>query len=220
MLLKIDGKEMPDTTAYDPNDGVSLRRFQEAFGKIAADIKPGAEVTLLVKREGEEKTIKATAIDKAAREKIEKENKEGPPKPKEPAPTPGADRGYVGFEARAVASLSAKQKKRWKVKAEAGVVAVRVLADSPAAKAGLANGDLLVKVADAALPTTQELAEAKDPGELVTSTFAKIAASVKPGAEVEIVVERDGKPVTLKAVAVDKRAIDELEAASDEPDDE
>jgi S1-C subfamily serine protease len=219
MLLKFAGKEMPDTTTIDTADGMAPKRFGDAFMKLAEGIKPGSEVEIVVKRKGTdaELVLKAIAIDKATLEKIEKQNKDGPAKPKEPTPVPEAtDRGYVGFDVRPVASLSPKQKKRWRVKAESGVVAVRVLKGSPAQKAGLANGDVLVKFAGVALPTVKELQEAKDARDLVTSTFAKVNAGLKPGIDVEIVVEREGQPVTLTAVAVDRKAMDEIEGESDE----
>lgn len=219
MLVKYAGKDMPDTTAIDAMDPMAPKRFGDVFMKLAEDVKPGGEVEIVVKRKGTEMVLKATATDRATLEKIEKENKEGPAKPKEPTPAPEAtDRGYVGFDVRPVASLSTKQKKRFKVKAESGVVAVRVLKGSPAQKAGLANGDVLVKFAGVALPTVKELEEAKDARDLVTSTFAKVNAGLKAGADVEIVVEREGKPVTLTAAAVDKQAMEQIESASDEAD--
>ena len=216
-LLKLAGKDVPDTTEIDPTDNTAQRRFSDAFTKLAEDIKPGVEVELLIKREGEQQTIKAKAIDKAALEQIQKDNKEGA-KPKEDEDE-AKNLGYLGFEARLVSGLSYKQKKRWKVKAEKGIVAVRVLRDSPAQKAGLANGDVLVKYAGVPVPTAKEIEEAKDPRELVELAFAKLDATLKAGAEVEIVVEREGQPVTLKATAVDRAAIDKIEEASGEGDD-
>jgi S1-C subfamily serine protease len=105
------------------------------------------------------------------------------------------------------------------VKAEKGIVAVRVLKDSPAQKAGLANGDVLLKYAGVAVPTAKEIEEAKDPREFVELAFDKLDATLKAGAEVEIVVEREGQPVTLKATAVDKETINKIEEASGEGDD-
>ena len=133
---------MPDTTSIDPTDGTANAASRTPSRSSPRTSSRASRWSCLIKREGEEKTIKAKTIDKATLEKIEKDNKEGTGKPKE-GEDEAKNLGYLGFEARLVSGLSYKQKKRWKVKAEKGIVAVRVLKDSPAQKAGLANGDVL-----------------------------------------------------------------------------
>lgn len=216
VLLKFAGQDMPDTQKIDPTDGNSEKRFGDAFKKLTEGIKPGDTVEFVVDRRGKEMVIKATAVDRATKDKIDKENKEaGKPAPAEPTPgPPPPDRGYVGFAARTVESLNRIDRKRWKVTAEKGIVAVEVVPGSPADKAGLKNGDVLVKYAGVALPTQKELEEAKHAQGLVQETFAKIAGSLKVGADVELVVEREGAPVTLKAVTVDGATMEKLRAAA------
>lgn len=222
LLLKFAGKDVPDTKAISRTDTNAERHFADDFKKVAEGIKPGDTVEFVVDRRGKEMVIKATAVDRATIEKIDRENKEaGKPKPAEPTPGPApSDRGYIGFEARNVDSLNPKEKKRWKVTAAKGIVALHVVPGSPGEKAGLKNGDVLVKFGGVPLPTAKELEEAKSARDLVQETFAKIAASFKAGKEVEIVVEREGAPVTLKAVAVDGPAMQKLRAAVDDDDDD
>jgi S1-C subfamily serine protease len=57
---------------------------------------------------------------------------------------------------------------------------------SPAQKAGLQGGDILIKFAGSKITDIE--------------TYMTALSAKKPGDEVEIVVNRDGKEVTLKAV--------------------
>lgn len=113
------------------------------------------------------------------------------------APAVAADeRGYVGF----VPSFAARPAK--------GIAIERVHPGSPADKAGLKAGDILLKY------DGQDVPNAKDYDDESTTAFPgaflKIAQQVKVGAEVEMVVERDGRPLTLKAVAIDEAAMKKL----------
>jgi serine protease Do len=71
-------------------------------------------------------------------------------------------------------------------KVKQGVLVSRVAPDSPSAKAGLRAGDVITSVNGRAVDSLRDLTE-----ELRT---------VKPGAEVEIGITRDGKASTLKPV--------------------
>src|SRR5438045_2274761 len=62
-----------------------------------------------------------------------------PAVPHSPGSVADVGHGYVGFTAMPVVLLTPKQRELWSVKAESGVVAVRVLKGSPAEKAGLHN---------------------------------------------------------------------------------
>jgi S1-C subfamily serine protease len=222
LLLKLAGRDMPDTKSIDTTDPSAQKRFADTFKKLTEGIKPGDTVEFVVNRRGKEMVIKAEAVDQATIERINRENKEAEnPKPnRPPSGPPPADRGYVGFEARPVDTLNRLDRKRWNITAMKGIVALNVVPGSPADQAGLKNGDVLVKYAGTALPTQKEIEDAKNPRELVQDAFLTIAATLKAGALVEVVVERDGAHVTLKAVAVDGPTMEKLRAAApvDDPD--
>lgn len=159
---------------------------------------------------------------------------DGDPKPA-PAPTPTdkpadkpadkptekpAERGYIGFTPAPAAALSAKQKEHWHVKSTTGVVAVRILKGSPADLAGFHNGDVVLKYNGKDAPSTKDL-DATNPEKVQAFqiAFGALASAVKEGAVVEIVVERDGKPVTLKATAIGMEAMQKVAAAAGEDED-
>jgi Protease degQ (EC 3.4.21.-) len=120
-----------------------------------------------------------------------------------------------------VALLSPEAKAHFKVKADHGVVALNVRPGSPAATAGLANGDVLLKYAGQDVPDTKGLDPTKpESGEAFGAAFAKIAGTTRPGKEIEVVVERDGKPVTLKAVPVDLATAQKFAGEEEDEDDE
>lgn len=218
VLLKFAGSDVPDTKGLDLGDPeAALEKFQEAFGKIAGGMKAGSEVEIVVQRDGKPVTLKAVPVERAAIEALDKAAAATTEKPDPEA----AARGFLGFTPAPAALLSAKQKAKWNVKAEKGVVAVRVLKDSPAAKAGLKDGDVMLQFAGQDVPATKDLDPAKkQSAEAFGAAWSKIAATVKPGAKVAVVVERDGKPVTLDATSVDLAAIQKVAAASGEDDEE
>ena len=92
---------------------------------------------------------------------------------------------------------------------EMRAVAVQVVPGSPAAKAGLKDGDVLLKFAGADVPSTKDVT---DEASFMAwqESFGKVRNTVKAGAKVQIVVEREGKPVTLEAVAVDEATMKKL----------
>jgi S1-C subfamily serine protease len=96
----------------------------------------------------------------------------------DPEPDPRG-RGYLGVQIAMVGD---------------GRVAVQnVVADGPASRAGLRNGDVLLKV---------DLEEAKDvPGTI------RIISAKKPGTALELLVEREGKKLDVR-MKVGSRPID------------
>jgi S1-C subfamily serine protease len=131
----------------------------------------------------------------------------------------GVGHGYVGFTAMPVILLTPKQRALWSVKADSGVVAVRVFKGSPAEKAGLHNGDVLLTVAGQEMPSTKDIDASKPDGaRTFADAFARISSIVRTGSDVELVVARDGKRATLMAVAVDLEAMRRIVAASGEED--
>jgi hypothetical protein len=212
VLVKVNGKEMPATGEIDLENLTDARnKFNDAFIKLVEDVKPGDEVTLLLKRQGEEMTVKAKAVSQAAMKRIEKglppEEETKPSAPAEPA----ADQGAVGFEALPLGSVTEKQREDWHVKAASGVVVSRVVKGSPAEAAGLKLGDALLKYGGVEMPTGEDLADAgKGAKTLVRDTIAKIEADLKVDGEIEILVRRDFKPWKFKAKAVTQAALKAL----------
>ena len=137
--------------------------------------------------------------------------------PAESAPHVG--QGYVGFTAMPVVLLTPKQRVLWNVVAQRGVVAVRVLKGSPAEKAGLQNGDVLLQYAGQDVPSTRDVDPGKPSGaKTFGDAFARISSVVGSGAGVALVVERGGTRVTLTAVSVDLDAMKKIVAGSGEED--
>jgi membrane-associated protease RseP (regulator of RpoE activity) len=154
-----------------------------------------------------------------------------PPPADKPAETPGekptekpsekpAERGYIGFIPAPAAALSPKQREHWNVKSTTGVVGVRIVKGSPADVAGFRNGDVILKYNGHDAPSTKDL-DVKDPQKVQAFqiAFGALASAVKVGGVVEIVVERDGKPVTLKATAIGMEAMQKISAAAGEDED-
>jgi S1-C subfamily serine protease len=225
VVVSIAGKEMPDTKALTPDDHDARDKFTAAIGAIVSTMKVGTEVEVVVRRsEGKDAknvTLKMTPIEKSRIDTLWRAESDGAegglPPPAGTAPT--ADHGYIGLSPMPVALLSDAEKERWSVTAKGGIIATHVIAGSPATKAGLRNGDVLKQFAGEDLPMWNTQATTPVARREFKAAFAGIAAKVKVGAEVEIVVERDGKPVTLKATAIDLTAMQKLaEAAMDDGD--
>jgi hypothetical protein len=132
-----------------------------------------------------------------------------------------ADRGFVGINIAPVALLSPKEKTRWKIAATKGVVIFGVVPEAPAAKAGLKDGDVLVRFNGHDVAATPEV----DPQDKASrqkwgDTLASWVRGVKVGADLPLVVERDGKPVTIVAKTIDFATLGKLRKAAGMDDDE
>ena len=132
------------------------------------------------------------------------------PTPTPPTPPPVTDHGYLGFQAVPAALIPSVDRAVFGITAETGVVVVRVFPGGPAEKAGLKVDDVLTQVGGRAVPDVTTIVRDDPHGSAFAVAFQKITAAWKPGAEVELVVARGGKPVTLKAVPVDKATMDAL----------
>jgi len=229
VLVSIAGKDLPDTKDLNPDDAASREKFAASLQAIVGTMTVGKEVEVVVRRReaGESKgesrnvALRMTPIEKERIDELwRQQTGEGgaPPPPAGVAPT--ADHGYVGFSPMPVALLSDAEKERWSVKATAGVIATHVIAGSPATKAGLMNGDVLKKFHGEDLPVWNTQVPVPVARREFRAAFASIVSRVKVGAEVEIVIERDGKPVTLRAKAIDLKEMQRLTDAAmddDEP---
>ncbi len=193
-------------------------------GRIAVNGKPGSgENVRIVQKDGQ--TI---LLISEGEEGEEHEGRVGPAAPAgaakagaSEAAAAAAERGYLGFMPVPVRALSSWEKAYFKVKADHGVVVLNVRPGSPADKAGLKNGDVLLKYAGQVVPDTKSLDPSKtEGGEWFSAAFAKIAGTTRPGKEIEVVVERDGKPVTLKATPVDLAAAKKFAGEEEEDEDD
>lgn len=144
------------------------------------------------------------------------------PAPAPPAPEANdADetRGYVGYGPGLVQRLDDKEREKLGITRKAGLFVAGVTPNSPADKADLKPGDVILKVKGADV-TDAEKVDPKDEDAMKAwfdGAFKKLTATIKPGDEVEIVVERAGKTLTLKPVAITKDEMDKLrEAARDD----
>lgn len=128
---------------------------------------------------------------------------------------PAAAPGFIGVTPAPAAALSKKQREQWTVKADSGVVAVQVWKGGPAEVAGLRNGDVLLKYAGKDVPSTKDL-DVKDPRRVDAFQVAcrGLNAGVVEGSVVEVVVEREGKPVTIRATAIGMDAMRKVIAAA------
>lgn len=210
LLLKVNGKDLPSTADIDTADHQARQKYGQAFVKLVEDVKPGDEVVLLLKRKGEELTLKPKAVSLAAIKRIEK----GLPAEDEPKPAPGevaADQGVAGFEVVPASTLTEKQREDWNVKSASAVIVSRVVKGSPADLAGLKRGDGLLKYQGVELPSAQDLADAgKDAEAFLRDAIAKIEAGLKVDGEVEFFLRRDFKPWKLKAKAISREALNAL----------
>ena len=118
----------------------------------------------------------------------------------------GDERGYLGFRP----SFKERPKK--------GIAVEVVFPGGPAEKAGLKAGDILLKYNGQDVPDAKGYDDESE--NAFPIAFLKIAEQVKAGAEVELVVERDGKAVTLKAVALNQEAIAPFMPAEEEEEEE
>lgn len=77
VLLKMNGKDMPDAKAVDPENNDQVEAFLKGpFKTLTSTIKPGDTVELVVDRAGTQTTVKAVAIDKVTMEKLQEEQKD------------------------------------------------------------------------------------------------------------------------------------------------
>ncbi|MBS4015468.1 MAG: Do family serine endopeptidase [Candidatus Latescibacteria bacterium] len=91
-------------------------------------------------------------------------------------------RGYLGVFPQ---EISQDLKKALNLPSTEGVLLAEVVDNTPAAKAGLKAGDVVVKFAGKKIIDVQQ--------------FRRVVAEYKPGSEIQIEVIRDGKTMTFKA---------------------
>ena len=108
---------------------------------------PGADVSLRVLRAGESVTLQGTVDILAYGEKV-----------KEAIPAEAEQQGTIGA---AVATLTPEVRKQYRIaKGVKGVVITDVLPDSPAARAGLKVGDIIVSINNSPIQSSKDASEA------------------------------------------------------------
>ena len=127
-----------------------------------------------------------------------------PPAPAPAGPDIDETRGYVGYRPGFVQDLEAAERKELGIVRKAGLYVAGVTTNGPASKAGLKVGDVVLKVkghdvtdAEKVLPKDQD-----EQGKWLSGAFKAITSTVKPGEEVEMMLERGGKSVTVKPIAI------------------
>lgn len=209
----VEGAEGGVTVVGPDGKKMTLRLVPEGTEGARVVLEDGR--TILVFGEGKEG-------GKGEKEEDEKdEDGEGHEGAKPAAPAASDPRGYLGFSPVPIELLSPEARAHAKVTAQHGVVALRVYPGSPAEKAGLKDGDVILQYAGQDVPPTKDLDPSKPEGvEAFTAAFAKVAGTTRPGIEIGIVVERDGKPVTLRATPIDLAAMKKIAAAAGEDDED
>lgn len=114
-----------------------------------------------------------------------------PPDPPAPPEMPGAIRSYLGI---GVAEIDAERAKALKLSEERGVEITRVEPDSPAEKAGLKVGDVVLEYNGQRVEGTQQ--------------FVRMVRETPPGRRVTLLISRDGATQTVTATLGRRREPD------------
>ncbi|MDW8132020.1 MAG: PDZ domain-containing protein [Bryobacterales bacterium] len=134
------------------------------------------------------------AQEPALIEEIEKIVIVNPPAPPDPPPLPerpGSARSYLGI---GVAEIDAERAKALKLAEERGVEITRVEPDSPAEKAGLKVGDVVLEYNGQRVEGTQQ--------------FMRMVRETPPGRRVTLLISRDGATQTVTATLGRRRDAD------------
>lgn len=163
VVVKVDGKEVADPAAL--TEAISAR-------------KPGDKVKLTVVRDGQEQEIEATLGERPVR----RPSVRALPQPALPQPFTPQRQAYLGVH---IQEVTPELKERLGLAVDKGAVITEVMADSPAAKAGLKTDDVITGVGDKPITSPDELRQ--------------VIAGSKPGSEVVLHVQRGKEKLELKA---------------------
>jgi serine protease Do len=174
--------------------------------KAVSKASPGDEVSVIVLRDGKRQDLKVTLGEREERNVIVLRHgsdddsatcagKDGKDGKDFEIYTFTARGGYLGISMQ---DLTEQLGKHFGVEGGEGVLVSEIKPDTPAARAGIEAGDVIVKVGDQAVTGGGEL--------------RKALAEVKPGDEVALAVVRDGRSRTLSAKLAEWPENTELEA--------
>ncbi len=153
-------------------NGEKIRHAQDLVDVIS-ELAPGSAVKIGLWRDGKKKDVTATLGKREPRKKISWEDKK--------KWVNYSSGGYVGI---VLQELNADLAPYFKVKAGEGVLIIRVEKNTPAEKAGLKAGDVMVQMGD------QKVTDA--------GSVHQVMADMKKGDTVVIMVVRHGKKETFK----------------------
>jgi len=138
----------------------------------------------------------------------------------DPAPAPAPPdidetRGYVCWGPGLVQDLDEKGREQLGIKRKAGMYVASVLPKGPGDKADMKPGDVVLKVMGKDMTSAEQI-EAKNEAAFekwTNETFSPVTHQIKPGQEVEMVLDRGGKTITVKPIAV---SVEEMRRLRDE----
>jgi S1-C subfamily serine protease len=220
VLVRYAGKDVPAVPVADHEPETDplwwlehRLRANDAFLALAAAVKPGADVEMVLRRDDQTLTLTAKAIDAASIGKLAVAVAEAMVAS---APAVQADaRGFVGIVLRAVPLLTEGWRRYLGTSATQGVVVLYVSEGLPAQAAGVRAGAIVESYAGNPAPDTKGL----DPvdtasGRKAEDAIAKMIAGVKPGDVVEVRLVQDGKPLVLRLTAVSRLERERAQAAA------
>ncbi|HEV8335241.1 MAG TPA: PDZ domain-containing protein [Candidatus Polarisedimenticolia bacterium] len=175
-----EGDRILELDGHDVDDAGDIRRAMR-------DVEPGDSVQIRIKRRSSEKTLNATLGESPRSRTFHKragpgwfENEEG----ETPEPMPfgmlGMSRNFMGVR---VQGMTEDLRAYFKAPRGRGVLVSRVEEDTPAAKAGLRAGDVIIAVDGKGISERGDIAEALSDHE--------------PGDRVAVKIVRDGSDKTV-----------------------
>jgi serine protease Do len=129
-------------------NGRDVRRSSDLIGMVTAT-RPGTNVPVRIVRDGAERTIGITV------EELDLEAESGQQRaaePRGPSAAPEPSRGF-GMD---LGPVSPQDQRELKLANTSGALITAIVPDSPAARAGLARGDVIVRVGRQAVTTARE----------------------------------------------------------------
>jgi len=132
-------------------------RDVKSFMQSVAAKKPGEKLNLRVQRNDKEQTVSVTLAQRPANQEAGPSGPGGPARGSEDGPTTGRRPAFLGVQTQ---PLTPEAKKRLDIRSEGGVLVTEVVPNSPAAKAGLKNNDVITGINDRSITDPGQLREA------------------------------------------------------------
>jgi len=161
-------------------NGRPVRRSADLIGMVTAT-RPGTNVPVHIIRDGSERTITVTVEEldlEAERSQV------GAADPRDPSAQPEPSRGF-GME---LGPVTPQDQRELKLESARGALITAVEPDSPAARAGLAPGEVIVRVGRRAVTTARE---ANDELSRIPSGGTALMRVIRGGNEIFVSVAKD-----------------------------